>query len=139
NAARRYQGNTYAAWRDVTPMHNALVEAMVRCCSHLNVTMRAKTAHVVGKDEKPGKTTPRTAAMAPSQPDRPAYDFDIVADTDIHNNCIVSKTRYKPLTGAVISKPKADLGREILAWLESGAPMEDMPRAQVAQPAQSRP
>src|SRR5690606_13915360 len=48
-AARRYQGNTYAAWRDVTPMHNALVEAMVRCKCHLIVTMRAKTEYVVEK------------------------------------------------------------------------------------------
>ena len=53
-----------------------------------------------------------------------------MAEVDIDNNLIVSKTRYKPLTGAVISKPKSDLGREILAWLESGAPMEDVPREQ---------
>src|SRR5690606_37772166 len=119
-------------------MHNALVEAMVRCKCHLIVTMRAKTEYVVEKDEK-GKSTPRKVGMAPIQRDGLEYEFDIVADMDIDNNLIVSKTRYKPLTGAVISKPKADLGREILAWLESGAPMEDMPRAQVAQPAQSRP
>ena len=128
-AARRYQGNTYAAWRDVTPMHNALVDAMVRCKCHLIVTMRAKTEYVVEKDEK-GKSIPRKVGMAPIQRDGLEYEFDIVADMDIDNNLIVSKTRYKPLTGAVISKPKSDLGREILAWLESGAPMEDVPREQ---------
>lgn len=132
-AARRYQGNTYAAWRDVTPMHNALVEAMVRCKCHLIVTMRAKTEYVVEKDEKTGKSTPRKVGMAPIQRDGLEYEFDIVADMDIDNNLIVSKTRYKPLTGAVINKPKPELGREILVWLESGAPMEDVPRAQ-AQP-----
>ena len=52
---------------------------------------------------------------------------------DSDNNFIVSKTRYKPLTGAVIKKPQPELGREILVWLESGAPIEDVPRAQ-AQP-----
>lgn len=132
-AARRYQGNTYAAWRDVTPMHNALVEAMVRCKCHLIVTMRAKTEYFVEKDEKTGKSTPRKVGMAPIQRDGLEYEFDIVADMDIDNNFIVSKTRYKPLTGAVINKPKPELGREILVWLESGAPMEDVPRAQ-AQP-----
>lgn len=28
-AARRYQNNSYAGWRDVTPMHNALIDAML--------------------------------------------------------------------------------------------------------------
>lgn len=132
-AARRYQGNTYAAWRDVTPMHNALVEAMVRCKCHLIVSMRARTEYVVEKDEKTGKSTPRKVGMAPIQRDGLEYEFDIVADMDSDNNFIVSKTRYKPLTGAVIKKPQPELGREILVWLESGAPIEDVPRAQ-AQP-----
>ncbi|REJ32361.1 MAG: ATP-binding protein [Bacillota bacterium] len=132
--ARRMQTtNTFAAWREVTPMHNALVDAMVRCKCHLIVTMRAKTEYVVEKDEKTGKTTPRKVGLAPIQRDGLEYEFDIVADMDIDNNFIVSKTRYKPLTGAVINKPKPELGREILVWLESGAPMEDVPRAQ-AQP-----
>jgi len=136
--ARRMQTtNTFAAWREVTPMHNALVDAMVRCKCHLIVTMRAKTEYVVEKDEK-GKSTPRKVGLAPIQRDGLEYEFDIVADMDIDNNFIVSKTRYKPLAGAVISKPKADLGREILAWLESGAPMEDVPQAQVP-PANDRP
>jgi len=137
--ARRMQTtNTFAAWREVTPMHNALVDAMVRCKCHLIVTMRSKTEYVIDKDEK-GKSIPRKVGMAPIQRDGLEYEFDIVADMDIDNNFIVSKTRYKPLNGAVINKPNADLGREILAWLESGAPIEDMPRAQVAQPAQSPP
>src|SRR5690606_14563448 len=132
--ARRMQTtNTFAAWREVTPMHNALVDAMVRCKCHLIVTMRAKTEYVVEKDDKTGKTTPRKVGLAPIQRDGLEYEFDIVADMDIDNNFIVSKTRYKPLTGAVINKPKPELGREILVWLESGAPMEDVPRAQ-AQP-----
>src|SRR5690606_462402 len=57
------------------------------------------------------------------------------ADMDIDNNLIVSKTRYKPLTGAVINKPGVELGEQIRAWLEEGV------GAPHAQPAtiQSRP
>jgi len=138
--ARRMQSNnTFAAWREVTPKHNELVEAMVRCKCHLIVTMRAKTEYIVETDPKTGKTAPRKVGLAPIQREGLEYEFDIVADMDLDNHFIVSKTRYKPLTGQVIHKPTADLGRQIRAWLESGAPMEDMPRARVAQPAQSRP
>jgi len=134
-AARRYQGNTYAAWRDVTPMHNALVDAMVRCQCHLIVTMRVKTEYVVEKDERTGKTTPRKVGLAPIQRDGLEYEFDIVADMDIDNNFIVSKTRYKPLTGAVINRPGVELGEQIRAWLEEGVAAPPAPPATI----QSRP
>src|SRR5690606_14127479 len=121
-------------------MHNALVDAMVRCKCHLIVTMRAKTEYVVEKDEKTGKSTPRKVGMAPIQRDGLEYEFDIVADMDIDNNFIVSKTRYKPLTGAVINKPKPELGREILVWLESGAPESNQsPHTPAMQPMSKAP
>lgn len=133
--ARRMQSNnTFAAWREVTPKHNELVEAMVRSKCHLIVTMRAKTEYIVETDPKTGKTAPRKVGLAPIQREGLEYEFDIVADMDLDNHFIVSKTRYKSLTGQVIHKPTADLGRQIRAWLESGAPMEDVPQAQVPPP-----
>src|SRR5690606_25699192 len=130
---RMQSNNTFAAWREVTPKHNELVEAMVRSRCHLIVTMRSKTEYIVETDPKTGKTAPRKVGLAPIQREGLEYEFDIVADMDLDNHFIVSKTRYKSLTGQVIHKPTADLGRQIRAWLESGAPMEDVPRAQ-AQP-----
>ena len=141
--ARRMQSNnTFAAWREVTPMHNALVDAMVRSRCHLIVTMRSKTEYIVETDPKTGKTAPRKVGLAPIQREGLEYEFDIVADMDLDNHFIVSKTRYKSLTGQVIHKPTADLGRQIRAWLESGAPMEDVPRAQaqlIVQPQAAAP
>src|SRR5262245_28312049 len=46
-AKRTQSGNSFTAWRDVTPQHNALVEAMLRCKCHLIATMRAKTEYVM--------------------------------------------------------------------------------------------
>src|SRR5690606_31664710 len=110
------------------------VDAMVRCKCHLIVTMRAKTEYVVEKDERTGKTTPRKVGLAPIQRDGLEYEFDIVADMD-DNNFIVSKTRYKPLTGAVINKPGVELGEQIRAWLEEGVAAPPAPPATI----QSRP
>src|SRR5690606_8763935 len=111
-----------------------------RC--HLIVTMRSKTEYIVETDPKTGKTAPRKVGLAPIQREGLEYEFDIVADMDLDNHFIVSKTRYKSLTGQVIHKPTADLGRQIRAWLESGAPMEDVPRAQaqlIVQPQAAAP
>ncbi|MFN8994406.1 MAG: ATP-binding protein, partial [Pseudomonadota bacterium] len=59
-------GNSFAAWRQVTPDHNALVEAMLQSDCHIIATMRSKTEYVIEEDEK-GKKTPRKIGMAPVQ------------------------------------------------------------------------
>lgn len=44
--ARREKGNSFGAWRHVTPKHNAMVDALTTCKAHLIVTMRSKTEWV---------------------------------------------------------------------------------------------
>ena len=58
DAAQRRQKtpNSYTAWRDVTPDHNALVDALIQCPAHVIATMRASTA-LVGSIE-PESTHP---------------------------------------------------------------------------------
>lgn len=119
-AAARTRGNSFAAWREVTPQHNALVDAIVRAKLHVVATMRAKTEYVVDKDERTGKTTPRKVGLAPVQRDGMEYEFDIVADMDHENRFIVSKTRLSDLAGAVIQRPGPELGEQIRNWLMSG-------------------
>lgn len=120
-AARSRSGNSFVAWREVTPKHNAMVDALIRCKCHLIVTMRAKTEYVLEEDIK-GRKVPRKIGMAPIQRDGLDYEFDIVGDMDYENRLIISKTRYSRLAGEVIEKPSEELGEEIAAWLSDGAP-----------------
>ena len=123
NAAKRSQsGNSFAAWREVTPRHNALVDAILRCNCHVIATLRAKTEYVLEKDERTGKTTPRKVGMAPVQRDGLEYEFDVVADMDLENTLIVSKSRCSELSGKVIPKPGAELAGILKAWLSDGTP-----------------
>jgi hypothetical protein len=121
-AAKRSKGNSYVAWRDVTPKHNAMVNALVGCKAHLIVTMRAKTAYELQKDDKTGKVQPIKIGMAPIQRDGVEYEFDVVADIDLDHNLIVSKTRMSDLDGLVEHKPGFELGRRIADWLTDGEP-----------------
>src|SRR5579883_3228848 len=42
-AAKRSQsGNSYTAWREVTPLHNSLIDAMLQSKCHIVATMRTK-------------------------------------------------------------------------------------------------
>jgi hypothetical protein len=118
-AKRNQSGGSFNAWREVTPMHNRLVNALLDLPAHLIVTMRTKTAYEVTKDDK-GKTSVQKLGLAPVQREGIEFEFDLVGDMDADNNFIVSKTRMAFLGGAVVHKPTAKLGRQIVDWLNSG-------------------
>lgn len=116
-AEKRYHGNSFAAWRDVTPLHNAMIDAIVQCGCHLIATMRAKTDYVIDTDDK-GRKVPRKIGTAPVQRDGVEYEFDIVADLDLEHNMVIQKTRCHALDGAVFPKPGPRVGQIIRKWLE---------------------
>jgi hypothetical protein len=128
-AKRSGSGNSFNAWREVTPQHNTMVDAILRCRAHVIVTMRTKTEYVVEKDERTGRSAPRKIGLAPVQRDGLDYEFTVVGDIDLEHTLTITKTRCEALDGAVIVKPGLAMAATLLAWLDSGA-------AEVQQPAQ---
>lgn len=113
-------GNSFGAWRDATPKHNALVDALLAAPLHLIVTMRAKMEYVLEKNDK-GKSVPRKVGLQPIQRDGLEYEFDIVGDMKLEGKAlVVSKTRYSGLAEEVIEKPGKKLGQRLKAWLSDG-------------------
>lgn len=118
-AAERNRGNSFGSWRDVTPLHNEMVQALLACPFHLIVTMRSKMAYVQEKDEQTGKTSIRKVGLQPVQREGMEYEFDVVADLE-GTKMIVTKTRYSPFNGKVFFKPDVDVGEELGRWLSEG-------------------
>ena len=116
----KYQGNSYVAWRDVTPMHNGLVETMLQAPCHIIANMRSKTEYVQEKDPVTGKTTVRKVGMQPIQREGMDYEFDIVFDIDWDHRGVVTKTRMASIADLVVVKPGEEVAEKILAWLEGG-------------------
>ena len=44
-------GNSFTAWREVTPMHNRLVEALLQSPAHIIATLRAKQDYVIVEED----------------------------------------------------------------------------------------
>jgi hypothetical protein len=117
-AARMKSGNSFAAWREVTPLHNQMVDAIMASKLHVIATLRAKTEYVMEEDSR-GKRVPRKIGMAPIQREGLEYEFDIVGDMDYENRLIVTKTRCPGLAGAVINKPGKEFADTLKKWLGS--------------------
>lgn len=112
-------GNSYTAWRKVTPEHNALVEALLQSPAHIIATMRAKQEYVQEKDEKTGKTVVRKIGLAPVQRDGMEYEMTVVMDIDANHTANASKDRTGLFDGQYF-QIGAQTGVTLKEWLESG-------------------
>lgn len=133
----KYRGNKFAAWGDVTPIQNQLVQTMLSCPMHLIATMRSKMEYIQTKNDK-GETEIKKVGMAPIQRDGMEYEFDIVGDMDLDHNFIVSKTRCRALDGAIINKPGDELAKTIKDWLTDGVKVESLPQDHVTKTAENK-
>jgi hypothetical protein len=107
--------NSFTAWREVTPVHNALVNAILNAKIHIIVTMRSKTEYVI-ENGKPVKV-----GLAPIQRAGMEYEFDIIADLDQNNDFVVSKTRCSALNKVVVNQAGKEIAEKIRTWLDIAA------------------
>lgn len=111
-------GNSYTAWRTITPEHNSLVEAILQSKSHILAGVRAKTEYVQEKDAS-GKSVVRKVGMAPVFRDGIEYEFSVFFDLAADHTAQASKDRTNLFDG-LIFKPTVETGKALLQWLETG-------------------
>jgi hypothetical protein len=117
--------NSFAAWGVVTPLHNALVEAILSSPLHIIATMRTKTAYEVVSEN--GRTKVNKLGLAPVQRENMEYEFTVVFDllSDSHT-ANVSKDRTGLFTNQSQQfQPNENTGKKLLQWLESGVDVEE--------------
>ena len=115
--ARSNSKNSYTeGWRTATPVHNELVDTVLRADAHIIATLRTKTEYIVeGGDVK-------KIGTKPIQRDGVDFEFDVVGDMTAENSMVISKTRCSALSGQVIRKPDARVAEQLWNWLTDGTP-----------------
>lgn len=136
-AAKSGGGNNFAAWKDVTPIHRRMVDAMLQSPAHIVATMRSKMDYVQEKDERSGKTVIKKVGMNPVQRNGMEYEFTLVADMDINHKITVSKTRCELMDDKSEHKPGASFWQPFVDWLNSGAPASETKPEPTPTPAPS--
>jgi len=126
--------NSFTAWKDVTPQHNAMVEAILQSPCHIIATLRSTMEYILEEDEK-GKKVPKKIGMAPVQRKGVEYEFDLIGDLDLSHTMVVSKSRCPTVDGKVVSRPDAAFIGPVKAWLFSGVPRIDPPPTAAMAPA----
>ena len=126
-------GNSYTAWRDVTPEHNRLVDTMLQSSAHIIANIRAKTEYTQEKNAN-GKTVVKNIGMGLQMRDGVDFEFSTVFMLDADHVANATKDRTGLFDGKFfVITPET--GKEIHQWLASGAPEKPaVPEIKKAEP-----
>lgn len=113
-------GESWSAWRNVTPIHNRMIDAILQSSCHIITTMRSRMEYVQETDSY-GKTQIRRVGMAPVQRPGMEYEFDILCDMDWNHILTVGKSRCSAVADLTVDRPTAEFIRPVIEWLTSGA------------------
>jgi hypothetical protein len=122
-ASAKYKGNTWSAWSETTPRHDAFVSKVLHADAHIITCTRSKTETVLeqGKVKKVG--------MKDVQREGWEYELTVslMIDRDTHM-ATASKDRTGMFFNADPFVITAETGRKIRQWCESG---EEDPSARI--------
>lgn len=120
-AKGRYGGNSFAGWKEGTPMQNDMIDALLAYPGHVVVTMRSHTEWVLQENDR-GRKEPVAMGMRAEQRKGVEYEFGLVCSMDIDNTLTVLKSRCPDLHRKVIKEPNGnlDVAKPLLDWLNDG-------------------
>jgi len=123
--ARNHGGRSMDGWKDVRPVERAYIEALMSFPGHVVVCLRSKQKYEITEGAD-GRKQVSKLGMQPDQRDGLEYEFDLVGDLDQGHYLRVTKSRCDALADQVIHKPGAELGHQLLDWLDNGEPPKDV-------------
>lgn len=123
SAAAKRSGNSYTAWRDVTPQHNRFVDKLLQTPMHIIATMRSKQEYVQEKDEKTNKTTVRKLGLEPEQRKGMEYEFTTFFEINAEHEAFGSKDRSSIFDQKTF-KITPKVGQQMMEWLNTGVSTE---------------
>ena len=118
------RGGKFQAWKELTPMQQSLVDAILSYPGHVIATMRSKMAYEVSTSEGANgrkETKVEKLGLAPVQRDDLPYEFDVWVDMDVKHVGHVSKSRCSAIEGEFFVKPGEHFAALLKQWLTDGA------------------
>lgn len=115
-AQSKYKGNTWSAWSQTTPRHDAFVNKVLQCPVHVITCTRSKMETVMTDDKKVKK-------LGMKDIQREGWEYELTVslniDRDTHT-ATASKDRTNLFEGKDPFIITEDTGRQIAAWCELG-------------------
>lgn len=111
----QYKGNSTAAWSEVTPRHQAFIDAIQQANINIICTIRSKPTTVIFKDDD-GKTVVKRIGIEPMQREGIEYEFTIFFDIKRENH-IADALKDQTMIFNAPHVIDVHTGEKIGAWL----------------------
>jgi hypothetical protein len=115
-AQAKYRRNTWSAWNETTPRHDAFVQKVLHCDAHVITCTRSKMETIMGEDKKIKKV-----GMKDIQRDGWEYELTVSLsiDRDTHMT-VASKDRTELFEGKEPFLISEETGTLIKEWCDKG-------------------
>lgn len=132
--------NSYTSWAQVTPRHNAFVNAILQSPCHVITTTRKVQDYDMSKNDQ-GKTQIQKVGL--KDVTREGFEYELTTSFNLAMNHMteVSKDRTSLFDGKDLFIISQDTGKKLAAWLDSGVapiPVVETPKP-TATPQPPRP
>lgn len=129
-------GNSYTSWRTISPQYTKLVDTILQSSSHIITCARAKMEYQQIKSESTGKSQVKALGMGLEL--RSGYEYEVSVNFMLDNDHVANATKDR--TGIFDGKYfviDANTGKQLYAWLSSGAKPVDPPKPSVPEPVKA--
>lgn len=120
--------NGFSAWKEITPIQNRFIDAILSSKCHIITTMRAKQEYIIEKGEY--KTRVRKVGLAPVQRDGLEYEFTIFFEISQEHVATASKDRTNIFDGKYFT-PSEETGKILMSWLNQPSAGSEKKQAEV--------
>jgi len=122
-AASRSHGNTFAGWREGTPMYRDMIEYLLTAPMHIIVTLRSEVETVLEEDER-GRKTPVKKGMKARMRSGIEYELTVVSEIEAGtHNAQATKSRCPVIADILYRKDHiVEQASAFAAWLSQAAP-----------------
>lgn len=119
-ANAKFKGNTWSAWSETTPRHDAFVSKVLQSSCHVITCTRSKMETVMGEDKKVKKVGLKDIQ-------REGWEYELTVslsiDRDTHA-AVASKDRTELFDSRDPFLITEEIGRELKQWCETGVDEE---------------
>lgn len=116
-AVAKYKGNTWSAWSETTPRHQAFIDAIIQAPVHVITTVRNKVETIMTEDKKVKKVGTKEIT-------REGFEYELTVnfnlDRDTHT-VMASKDNTRLFEGKDPFVITEETGAQLLGWVNSGA------------------
>jgi hypothetical protein len=122
NTISKRTGNSWTAWREISPQLTKFIDKMLQSPMHIIVTMRAKQEYAQEKDSE-GRSKVKKLGLEPVMRQGIDYEFTTFFEIDSSHDAYGAKDRTS-IFDTKTFKITPDVGEKLMAWLKSGVTTE---------------